>query len=110
MTRHVQGGAQARPFPLDVRPEILLDGEHESGVRLRRQARREGSRDGGDERQVPEMSAKFRDMGGEVYVKNGRMALAGIEAARHSALSRRNSWSVLTVWLILAIIAKEWLL
>ena len=37
-----QGGAQARPFLLDVRTEILLDGDHPAGARLRRQARREG--------------------------------------------------------------------
>ena len=33
-----QGGAQARPFLLDVRAEILLDGDHPAGARLRRQA------------------------------------------------------------------------
>jgi phosphomethylpyrimidine synthase len=48
-----QGGAQARPFLLDVRAEILLDGDHATGARLRRQAGGERARHGGDERQVP---------------------------------------------------------
>ena len=61
-----QGGAQARPFLLDVRAEILLDGDHPAGARLRRQARREGDAlkqrsgragketgHGRDEREVP---------------------------------------------------------
>ena len=48
-----QGGAQARAFLLDVRAEILLDGDHPAGARLRRQARREGARHGRDEREVP---------------------------------------------------------
>ena len=38
-----QGGAQARAFLLDVRAEILLDGDHPAGARLRRHARREGA-------------------------------------------------------------------
>ena len=50
-----EGGAQARPFLLDVRPEILLDGDHPAGARLRRQARREGARHGRDEREVPRL-------------------------------------------------------
>ena len=36
--------AQARPFLLDVRPQILLDGDHPAGARLRGQARRSGLR------------------------------------------------------------------
>ena len=39
-----QGGAQARAFLLDVRAEILLDGDHPAGARLRRQARRDAGR------------------------------------------------------------------
>ena len=37
-----EGGAQARAFLLDVRAEILLDGDHAAGARPRGQARREG--------------------------------------------------------------------
>ena len=48
-----EGGAQARPFLLDVRAEILLHGDHPAGARLRRQARREGAG-------MAEMSEKFR--------------------------------------------------
>ena len=70
-----QGGAQARPFLLDVRAEILLDGDHPAGARLRREARREGAglkqRSGRPrkERGMAEMSEKFRAAGGEVYVE-----------------------------------------
>ena len=54
-----QGGAQARPFLLDVRAEILLHGDHAAGARLRRQARREGAgRHGGDEREVPRLGRR----------------------------------------------------
>ena len=38
-----EGGAQARAFLLDVRAEILLDGDHAAGARPRGQARREGA-------------------------------------------------------------------
>ena len=48
-----QGGPQARPFLLDVRAEILLDGDHARGARLCRQARREGGGHGRDEREIP---------------------------------------------------------
>ena len=48
-----QGGAQACPFLLHVRAEILLHGDHAAGARLRGRARGEGGRHGGDEREVP---------------------------------------------------------
>ena len=38
-----EGSAQARPFLLDVRAEILLHGDHPAGARLRRQAGRDCS-------------------------------------------------------------------
>ena len=78
-----EGGAQARPFLLDVRAEILLDGDHPAGARLRREARREGAglkqRSGrpGKERGMAEMSEKFRAAGGEVYVEKEQKAEAG---------------------------------
>ena len=68
-----QGGAQDRPFLLDVRPEILLDEDHPGGARLRRQARRRSVSSSeavdGKERGMAEMSEKFRELGGEVYVE-----------------------------------------
>ena len=60
-----EGGAQARAFLLDVRAEILLDGDHPAGARLRGQALAEEER----QRGMAEMSAKFRALGGEVYVE-----------------------------------------
>ena len=59
-----EGGAQARAFLLDVRAEILLDGDHAAGARLRREACEEERQRG-----MAEMSAKFRELGGEVYVE-----------------------------------------
>ena len=50
-----EGSAQGRAFLLDVRAEILLDGDHPGGARLRRQAGRgrTAERHGRDEREVP---------------------------------------------------------
>ncbi len=48
-----EGGAQARAFLLDVRAEILLDGDHATGARPRGEARGKEGRHGGDEREIP---------------------------------------------------------
>ena len=69
-----EGGAQARAFLLDVRAEILLDGDHAAGARLRGQLAKETLSSSEEVEQarkqgMAEMSEKFREMGGEVYVE-----------------------------------------
>ena len=84
-----QGGAQARPFLLDVRAEILLDGDHAAGARLRRQARREGAglkqrsgragkeaRHGRDEREVPRARRRGVCEGGVSWPAFDRVSVA----------------------------------
>ena len=78
-----QGGPQGRPLLLHVRPQVLLHEDHPGRARLRRQAergRRRARR--GDhpvdpaarrEAGMAQMSAKFREMGGQVYVDAERV-------------------------------------
>ena len=83
-----EGGAQARAFLLDVRAEILLDGDHAAGARPRREALREEERQtrhGGDEREIPR--ARRRGLCGalsEPEIAFGRQ----LEARRITASSR----------------------
>ncbi len=44
---------EARAFLLDVRAEILLDGDHPAGARLCGEAQGKGARHGADEREIP---------------------------------------------------------
>ena len=71
-----KGGAQARPFLLDVRAEILLHGDHPAGARLRRQARREGAGHGRDEREVPRVGRRGLCRGGVSWSAFDRVRVA----------------------------------
>ena len=84
-----EGGAQGRALLLHVRPEVLLHEDHPGRPRLRGDAERgAGGAGAGDDggrsrRRRPawtlarsghgEMSAKFREMGGQVYVDAARV-------------------------------------
>ena len=70
-----EGRPQGRAFLLDVRPEILLDEDHAGCARLRRDAERSDKRvwrrvdqSGVIEDGMAQMSAKFKEMGGQVYL------------------------------------------
>ena len=68
-----EGSPQGRAFLLDVRPEILLDEDHAGRARLRRDAERSRRRVGMSmtgtiEDGMAQMSAKFKEMGGSVYL------------------------------------------
>ena len=75
-----QGGAQGRALLLDVRAEVLLDEDHPGRARLRGDAERGGVELAEETTQIDpdaepcreagmdEMSAKFREMGGELYI------------------------------------------
>ena len=68
-----EGSPQGRAFLLDVRPKILLDEDHAGRAGLRGDAERSGERgdvgvSGTIEDGMAPMSAKFKEMGGSVYL------------------------------------------
>ena len=83
-----QGGAQARAFLLDVRPEILLDGDHAAGARLRREARR----DGVALKQRSGRAGKKTGHGGDDRRNSGRWAATFTWSGIRASHEGRQSW------------------